>query len=53
MSFETHIANEIYKAELPLVERRAAQLFRFRNHHTTTSKVVGAVLTSIVSFLFG
>ena len=53
MFFEGHVASEIYKTETPLMERRAAQRFRFRNHHTKTSKVAVAVLTSIISFLFG
>ena len=53
MSFETNIANEIYKAEIPLLEQSAAQRFRFRGHHTKASKAVVAVLTSIVSFLLG
>jgi hypothetical protein len=48
MFFEGYVASEIYKSEMPLVERKAERAWRFRNLKTKESQVLTAVLTAVL-----
>ena len=47
--FEGYIASDIYKQNLPRLEREAAFAWRFRDKKTKANQAVTAVITSLVS----
>ena len=49
--FEGYIASQISKDEMPRIERRAADRFRFRNIRSRESRILSAVVTSVLGFL--